>query len=157
VRGRLERGRARLHKRLLRRGIALSATLIALEVSAGNSSATGLPAGFVGATVRAAVAFTARAAGPVGSMASPVTALAEEGLRSVAAARARPLVGLLWAVSVVIAGAGTLAPQTAVSPGPTERDRPGEAPQPDARPKEGQLPRADLFGDPLPEGAIQRL
>ena len=39
VKGRLERGRARLHTRLVRRGLTLSAALTAVEVSRATASA----------------------------------------------------------------------------------------------------------------------
>src|SRR5438874_1833261 len=52
VKGRLERGRARLHARLVRRGLTLSVALTAAEVARGSASA-GLFAG----TVQAALAF----------------------------------------------------------------------------------------------------
>src|SRR5437899_3206267 len=52
--GRLERGRKRLHARLARRGLTLAAALAALAASRGVASA-----GMVGVMVRAAVAFAA--------------------------------------------------------------------------------------------------
>jgi RNA polymerase sigma factor (sigma-70 family) len=56
VKGRLERGRARLHDRLLRRGLALSAALTAVEVSRGPASATAV-ALLIQRTFRGAVVF----------------------------------------------------------------------------------------------------
>src|SRR5262249_10770155 len=56
VKGRLERGRARLRQRLLRRGLTLSAALAAIEVSRGAESA-GTVARLLPDTVRGAVAF----------------------------------------------------------------------------------------------------
>src|SRR5262249_18485641 len=58
VQGRLERGRARLHDRLLRRGLALSAALAAAELSRGAGSAAAV-APLVAPAVRAATAFAA--------------------------------------------------------------------------------------------------
>jgi len=47
VKGRLERGRAQLQRRLVRRGLTLSAVLAALQMSQGMAPATGMPAGFL--------------------------------------------------------------------------------------------------------------
>ncbi|HKB35528.1 MAG TPA: sigma-70 family RNA polymerase sigma factor, partial [Gemmataceae bacterium] len=62
VKGRLERGRARLHDRLVRRGLTLSATLTAAELSRGAGSAA-LVARLVASTVQAARVFAARPSG----------------------------------------------------------------------------------------------
>jgi RNA polymerase sigma factor (sigma-70 family) len=80
VRGRLERGRARLHARLLRRGLSLSAVLGAAEV--GRASAAALPAALGLPTVRAAVAFTGGAGSAVPEISSEVLALAHKGLQA---------------------------------------------------------------------------
>jgi RNA polymerase sigma factor (sigma-70 family) len=56
VKGRLERGRSRLHARLARRGLTLTSALASLEVSRVGASA-GMPARLAEATVRAARSF----------------------------------------------------------------------------------------------------
>src|SRR5213079_1445190 len=56
VKGRLERGRARLRERLLRRGLTLSAVLAAVEVSRSAVPAMAV-ARLLARTVRGAVAF----------------------------------------------------------------------------------------------------
>jgi RNA polymerase sigma factor (sigma-70 family) len=75
IRGRLERGRKRLHERLARRGLALSAALAAVE-----TSRVGAAAPLVGATVRAALAFAAGSGR--GVVSQQVITLAEGGLRT---------------------------------------------------------------------------
>jgi RNA polymerase sigma factor (sigma-70 family) len=151
VRGRLERGRVKLHQRLVRRGVASSGALMVLEASRGIAAATGLPARVVATMVRAALA--SAAAGTAGGVAPHVAALAEEGVRVMGAFKTKAVLVLLLAASVVAAGAGIVARQAA-GPKPGARD---QTPQPAAKPKDGPPARADRFGDPLPEGAIQRL
>src|SRR5262245_46927680 len=58
VRGRLERGRARLHTRMVRRGLTLSAALAAVELSRGVGSAA-VVCRWAAPTVGAAMAFAA--------------------------------------------------------------------------------------------------
>src|SRR5262249_24383847 len=73
VKGRLERGRARLQKQLARRGLLLSAALAVVEVSRGAL----LP---VGETVQAALAFAARLEAT--GVSAEVALLAQEGVKS---------------------------------------------------------------------------
>jgi RNA polymerase sigma factor (sigma-70 family) len=85
VKGRLERGRARLQQRLARRGLTLSAALAAAELSRGAASALAV-ARMVGPTVRGALAFAARQALPDGPIAA-ATALAREVIHGPALAK----------------------------------------------------------------------
>jgi RNA polymerase sigma factor (sigma-70 family) len=129
LRGRLDRGRARLQARLTRRGLAPPAALLAASFGAGES-----PASLVTATVRAAL----------GGVAAP-RAAALAG----AAPRGRALAALLLAVGVA-AGAVVLA-----RPAPPEPETaPAELPAPQAA---AEGPRTDLYGDPLPPGAMARM
>jgi RNA polymerase sigma factor (sigma-70 family) len=146
VKGRLERGRARLHARLVRRGLTLGAALAAVEVSRG--AATGVPAQEI---VRAGLAFTAEHVG--GERAAQRAAvLAEEALRGAAASRLQAVAALaVLGAGLAVAAAGALAHHGAAAPGPAAQDR-----QP-ARPEERPQARADRYGDPLPEGAVTRL
>jgi RNA polymerase sigma factor (sigma-70 family) len=85
VKGRLERGRARLQQRLVRRGLTLSAALAAVELSRGAASAQAV-AQMVGPTVRGALAFALRQVPPAGPAAVAVS-LAREVIRGPALAR----------------------------------------------------------------------
>jgi RNA polymerase sigma factor (sigma-70 family) len=58
VKGRLERGRARLHDRLMRRGLTFAATLAIVEASRATASTVGL-AGLAARTIPGALAFAA--------------------------------------------------------------------------------------------------
>ena len=103
VKGRLERGRARLQQRLTRRGLTLSAALAAVEVSRGAASALTV-ARLVNPTVRGALAFAARQPqGGVGASAA-ATALAREALRGPALAKLGAATALALATTLLAAG-----------------------------------------------------
>ncbi|HEV3255739.1 MAG TPA: sigma-70 family RNA polymerase sigma factor [Gemmataceae bacterium] len=115
VRGRLERGRARLHDRLVRRGLTLSAALAAAEVSRGAASAA-VVAGLVAPTVRAAMAFAARQTA-AGGVSVEAVALAGEAVKCMSLAKLRIAVGL--ALATCLLAAGFLANRAAQSPSTT--------------------------------------
>jgi RNA polymerase sigma factor (sigma-70 family) len=94
VRGRLMRGRERLHQRLLRRGLTLTAAMMVLASVPGGSTAA-IPAGFLTATLRAAKLFTAEMGAADGKIAATVLALAEEGMRTMAIPKAKIVLALL--------------------------------------------------------------
>jgi RNA polymerase sigma factor (sigma-70 family) len=148
VKGRLERGRARLQARLARRGLALSAALAAVEVTRGAAGA-GVPATLAEATVRAASAFAA--GGGAAGVSAPVVALAEGCLKARAAARLTLGALLLTAAGAVIVGTGALARQV---PGGKQ---PESAPEGRARLEGEPAPRVDRYGDALPPGSLGRL
>jgi RNA polymerase sigma factor (sigma-70 family) len=103
VKGRLERGRARLRTRLLRRGLTLSAALAAVEVSRGAASAMAV-AQLVARTVRGAVAFgTGQTAGARGVPAG-AAALAGQVVKGMALARLKMPVALLLAMCLLATG-----------------------------------------------------
>jgi RNA polymerase sigma factor (sigma-70 family) len=141
VKGRLERGRARLHARLLRRGLTLAGALAAVEVS--RSAAPAVP---TAATVRLALAF---AAGEKSSQ--PAVLLAEGVLMGTAASRLRLVAALLLLGVGLAAAVGVLAQSRpgAAAPQTAPPDGPGAAGTPEAR--------VDGDGDPLPAGALLRL
>jgi hypothetical protein len=142
VKGRLERGRARLQTRLIRRGFMLSAALMAVEAARGRVGAV-----MIETTVRAGVGFAARQ-----TSAGAADSLAEMVLRGMAWSR-----GLVWAglatALFVAAGTGTLALQILASK-PTESE-----PATAIALEQLQQPKArtDRHGDPLPPRAIARL
>jgi RNA polymerase sigma factor (sigma-70 family) len=134
VKGRLERGRRRLHERLARRGLTLSAVLGAAEVA----RATCLPAALAGATVRAAGQMAAGAP-PVGLVSKTVVALAQGGVQSMSLSK--------WKVVLVLAVIGL----TGTGLARLTSDRPAEttAVAADAGPrKEGRAARPKR-ADPL--------
>jgi RNA polymerase sigma factor (sigma-70 family) len=145
VKGRLERGRARLHARLARRGLTLAAPLAALEVSRGAEAPTLL----AGSTAHAALTGSA----PGALCSAEVMALAEAAVTGMATARA-PAWALLLAF-VMLVGAGLAASQAL---GPQHAAEPPAVTPPVAQePQAKEKPRRDRHGDPLPPGAVARL
>jgi RNA polymerase sigma factor (sigma-70 family) len=155
VKGRLERGRKLLHKRLLRQGFGLAAVLAVAEAGRGTAPAQA-SALLVAATARQAAAFmSSRVAG--GASAHAVT-LAEGVLKGVATARIKVVLAL---VACLLAGsAGLLVHQIAAGgqdPG-KQVDEPNQPVQANdrPRPKRDLHVRLDYYGDALPEGVLTR-
>jgi RNA polymerase sigma factor (sigma-70 family) len=146
LKGRVERGRARLHARLVRRGLTLSAVLGATEVARGTTSS--LPALLAATTARAATRFAA-GRGASGGASARVLALAEAMVRPPALLKGKVAAVLLVACAA-LAGAGVLAHQGAGKRSETAAREPDVPPQ-------GQTPNADRYGDRLPPGAVARL
>jgi RNA polymerase sigma factor (sigma-70 family) len=158
VKGRLERGRAKLHRRLVGRGLTLATVLAALEAAQGMASAARMPAGFAPAALLATARGTPGTGGTDGGIATEVVALAEEGMRSMAMTKTKVALALLLAAGVV-AGVGALAQQES----PASQRNEKQLAEPEARskkvepPNEKQQARTDRYGDPLPDGALVRL
>jgi RNA polymerase sigma factor (sigma-70 family) len=138
---RLEQGRVRLRGRLARRGLALPAALLTLEVT---GPAEAVPPALAAAAARAALSFASGEAA-AGTVSAGAVTLAEGALQSVPAARMPAVLALALALAVTAAGAGLFfhpSPQAPESAPPI--------------PDVGK-PKSDLFGDPLPDGAVARI
>jgi RNA polymerase sigma-70 factor (ECF subfamily) len=109
VKGHLERGRARLHARLVRRGLTLSAALGAAEVSRVAASAAPV-ARLVAATARGAVVFAGRST-TAGGASGRAAALAGDVIRGMALGKLKTggVLGLMAGLLVV--GSGLVAYQ----------------------------------------------
>jgi RNA polymerase sigma factor (sigma-70 family) len=144
---RLRRGRELMERRLARRGLTLAAAL-----STGLLAQSAARAGLAEATRRAAVRWAAGEA-PDGLVSGRVLELTKGGVRAMTLTRIKIMAVLVLAVAVA-SGAGVLAyPRPAAPPvaappaGPPAAAKAPDAPQ----------PRADRYGDALPEGAVARL
>ena len=108
VQSRLARGRDRLKRRLISRGVATSAGAIGIGLTAGPSRA--MPADWAEAMARSALQFTIRGSGPIRAGAWPASAgLASEVLRAMSLYKLKAAVATTLAAAVVVAGATTLA------------------------------------------------
>jgi RNA polymerase sigma factor (sigma-70 family) len=128
LKSRLERGRALLRGRLQRRGVTLSAGLLAAGLT---QQAASSPARIASLVARAGV--------------SPGAAsLARQWLPGMMMSRLALTATVLLALAAFVARAGLLAPQSLAPPAPTRAVSKPQA-------------RADRHGDPLPNEAVARL
>jgi RNA polymerase sigma factor (sigma-70 family) len=130
LKGRLERGKERLRAALARRGLSLPAALAATLLGQGAADGA-VPAPLARRALRAVALTTPAAAGfTMGKL----------------------TVALCFTLALVAAGVGWAVSTTPAEPQKAPAARNEEAPPPPAA-----RPRADLFGDPLPPGALARL
>jgi RNA polymerase sigma factor (sigma-70 family) len=145
LRRRFARGRELLRLRLAARGVSLGVGLAATVLAQGTSAAALSPA-----LLRSVLG----AARPdSGAVSAGAAALAEEGLRALPATRLPLGVRGALVLLVLAAGAGLLALHWPAAP-PTP---PAQAKAADAPGAADAGPPRDLFGDPLPAGALARL
>jgi RNA polymerase sigma factor (sigma-70 family) len=163
VKGRLERGRKRLQRRLTRRGLGLATALALVEVA--RATAAGPGGKLVASTALAAVAVASGNTAGTGLVSSEVLSLAQRGLTHVALAKGKFGLLLLFAVTLT-AGLAALGHQwsaggpLAMRPAPPDAEppKPNDREQPtNAESQKRKEPRLDWHGDPLPEGALARL
>jgi RNA polymerase sigma factor (sigma-70 family) len=154
VKGRLERGRKRLHARLGRRGLALPGALLAMGLGAAPASAT-LPTALAAATARAATTFASGAGGNVAGKSVPAT-LAEATLRGMLAVRLRAAGVLLLAVGLLAGGTGIALRESAAARADADEPR-AERPAGPQKASPTAAAPVDRLGDPLPPGAIARM
>jgi RNA polymerase sigma factor (sigma-70 family) len=157
---RLVRARGLLQRRLVRRGIALPAGLLAAALLEETAQAA-VPALLTLAVVRGATPALSGQAVAAGPIPDRVAALAEGMLRATAASRARITAALLLAVSAVCLGVSVLGYEAVAArpPGAGPEDAPAPAAGSRDRavaPGEGTA-HVDRYGDPLPPGALARL
>jgi RNA polymerase sigma factor (sigma-70 family) len=152
VKTRLSRARQRLRVRLSGRGLALSAGSFAVVLAASAAPAA-VPTRLVEPTLRAALAFGVGHGGASAGTAAAVV-LAQEGLKR--GLLTKVTVATVLALVVTLgAGAGVVFCLRPAVPGPQPEDEPRPAaaePQADRG-----KPATDLYGDPLPAGAVARL
>lgn len=135
LKGHLERGRRRLQVRLIRRGITLPAALAVAMVSRSEASAM-----LQQNAVRAALD---------GGIGGASAALAQSVLRAMGWSRFAGISALVMTTALTASLALILPMRSASPPSPPLPAAPAAAKK--------AMPRTDLMGDPLPEGAIARL
>jgi RNA polymerase sigma factor (sigma-70 family) len=148
VKGRLERGRKRLHDRLVRRGLTLSAALSAAEVSRATAATAEV------ATLRTTLALANGSA--AAGISGRAVALAETAFPAGSVLRRLVIAALLLSASVAT-GAGILWQRTANAPdGQLDSTGAlfGAATAVAHQPEE---PPPDRRDDPLPPGALARM
>ena len=156
---RLTRARELLREQLVRRGITLSAAALAAALAENVRSAP-IGAMLTINTVKAVLGVVAGKA-VAGGISATAVALAEEAMKSMAAVKATLILALL---ALTVGGAGLAAngwsrqsgaacgfalPATPAAHAPQSNSPPQPKPKID--------PPVDLFGDPLPDGAMARL
>src|SRR5262249_55672013 len=132
----LGRGRELLGSRLARRGVTLSAALLA-PLLCESAAEAALPASLLAATASAVTEVAAGEAGPAAGLWAGAVTLADGLLRSGLPARLKPLGVLLLAALAAGVGAAVV---TWAAP-------PGESPPPSAN-REGPVPTAERAEDP---------
>jgi RNA polymerase sigma factor (sigma-70 family) len=159
VKDRLERGRKQLCRRLTRRGLTLSAALTG-SMLASHASAAPVPATLAAVTFRTAIQY-GLGQPVIGAASAPALALANSALKALFVTKALTVaVGMLAVLT--IGGAGVVVGHGAFSQ-PTPKPPPKVAaalpPIPRVQPPAPQRQKdlVDLFGDPLPPGAVARL
>jgi RNA polymerase sigma factor (sigma-70 family) len=144
-RGRLDRAREHLRRRLEARGVSPSAMLCAAAVAPGTAIET-----LICATVRAVTGATAKA-GLSDAVSAKVILLAEGVSKTLFINKAKTLIVSLLIASLFAGGAAVLARQVLTLAEPS-------TPVATTPPKpEREQARRDLYGDPLPENALARL
>lgn len=152
IKGPLERGRRQLQARLIRRGLVLSVSLLAME----SMASTTVSAALRQVTMQRALVF---AAGSAEGIAASVLALAETGVTSVTMTKAK--LGLIRLLAL------GLACVTGVLALPLYSEKRAEEQQAEATKseQENETPKpasdkhalTDLDGDPLPPGTVARM
>ncbi len=151
---RLGRGRELLRQQLVRRGVALSAGALATVLC---EKVSGAPVGamLIINTVKAAVSIAAGKAVVSGALSAQAIALAEEAMASMVGIKGKLIIMVLL---LGLGGAG-LAGHGALM----EKGQPAEVQKGQPAPAKGETAKndppiaTDLFGDPLPPGALNRL
>jgi RNA polymerase sigma factor (sigma-70 family) len=142
VKARLARGRDLLRRRLIRRGLTLSAALSG-PLLAPTPSPAAVPPRLTEAAVHAAV-LCATGQNVAAVVSSSVMLLAEGGLAAMFLTKLSLVTVVLLAVGILASGAGLLL-------------NPGTPPTKTPTPLVKEAPPADRHGDPLPAGAVARL
>lgn len=164
VSSRLARARQQLRQRLIRRGVTLTAALLASTVARVEAAPGGLPT-LMDATLRSVTSALGQTVAEAG-MPTKAVALAEEVAKAMLATKSKTTVGWLVVMVMLVASAGLYTQQTPPGKQPDAgQDRTLKAVAgPDAvpaaveeKPARTDRNRTDRNGEPLPRGAIARM
>jgi RNA polymerase sigma factor (sigma-70 family) len=151
----LARGRDLLRDRLQRRGLPISGAVLA-AVFAVNSSTAAVPTCLFERTLQAALLF-ATGTTSLGAAPAAVVALAQSGMKSMNFVRLAIMLSLTVALGLVTAGAVVLPARSGHSSTNAAADVPPATP-PAAFLAANEPPvLTDVYGDPLPGGAVVRM
>jgi RNA polymerase sigma factor (sigma-70 family) len=159
VRSRLSLARKRLRQRLSRRGIALAALLSASAVTEGTIQAA-VPAALAASTVQAALLFVATRTPVTELVSARVAALVEGAAKASLVTKPTAIVLLLLLTSIGAVSAVALAHRAPTEPAPQRSASPEKSGAEKVASQElvgNSNARTDIYGDPLPAGAIARL
>ena len=112
------------------------------------------PAATVAATARMAAMFALGEAAGNGVVSPPVATLAQGRLQAISMAKLKSAVALVIVLGLFVAGVGLTASHFLALKPPETATVASEQPK---RPKTEKAERTDLYGDPLPPGAVARL
>jgi RNA polymerase sigma factor (sigma-70 family) len=159
LKGRVDRGRNLLRRRLTRRGVALGLPLLVASVAEGATTA--LPTSLPSRTAHAALRFLAGLPAE-GELSARAVLLTEGWGRALLVLKLKWGAALALLFGILCAGAGLAAHQAIQINSPT----PQQSPEPKTRPALSKEPksvaiaekpqRKDERGDPLPEAALLR-
>jgi RNA polymerase sigma factor (sigma-70 family) len=153
---RLERARELLRQRLIRRGVSLGGAALATALGQQTAKAM-VPALLTIHTTKAAAALANGGALASAGLSAAAVAMVEEALKAHVGLKATIL---LMVLTLGIAGGGGFAAYHAVAEkapvAQTENAKTPQVQQDQAGPKKAS-PAVDLYGDPLPDGAITRM
>jgi RNA polymerase sigma factor (sigma-70 family) len=153
LKGRVDRGRNLLRRRLERRGLTLGLPLLVASLSK-NAVRAGLPAPVVGLAARAATRFLET--GQVEANVGRAGALVTEWEKAMLTLKLKIGAALVLVVGILGAGMGLAAYQAREPEPPDARKREDETPRPNPNKTEEKQVRLDGRGDLLPEGAVLR-
>lgn len=160
LKGRLEKGRALLHARLVRRGIALPAAIGATLLS-DDILAAAVPRYLFDSTIRACLSVLPNQVAPTSLISAEVQLLVQGTIRAMILTKLKLLVFTLATVGLLTTGAAVLARHMLVAEPKKAQDPVEGAVQgikaDRSTASEGEKSRVDSQGDLLPVGVIARL